>query len=383
MNTHAAKSPKNKKQAITHHSPNQTSNGESTFQFKDNRQAAITQRKQQEAINNSPNVLQLKANQEMANNSPQVKQLKAFQAMADNMASQIVQRKQNKEEEILQGKFEPIQKKRTDTGAPNQTGLPDQLKSGIESLSGMSMDSVRVHYNSAKPADLQAHAYAQGSEIHLGPGQERHLPHEAWHVVQQTQGRVKPTMQMKGKVNINDDAGLEHEADLMGAKALKKDQSNHKSLQPKRIASSIVQRTVWEWNEKYWSAIRTEGMPTAKPATPGKYAGEKVSTGAETDLFGSGEVAAAEMEESGVKKGSKKKAKVPKTEYLGGGANDSHIHQYSGGFHLKLGKKRFNIVQNDILYRDKCSEAIEALNAITGDRAAWARQMITYINDMI
>ena len=100
----------------------------------------------------------------------------------------------------------------------NSTGLPDALKSGIENLSGMSMDHVRVHRNSAKPAQLQAHAYAQGSDIHLGPGQERHLPHEAWHVVQQAQGRVKPTMQMKG-IGVNDDAGLEQEADVMGAKA--------------------------------------------------------------------------------------------------------------------------------------------------------------------
>jgi hypothetical protein len=66
---------------------------------------------------------------------------------------------------------------------------------------------------------VQAHAYAQGSQIHLGPGQEQHLPHEAWHVVQQAQGRVKPTMQMKG-IAVNDDAGLEKEADVMGAKAL-------------------------------------------------------------------------------------------------------------------------------------------------------------------
>jgi hypothetical protein len=67
---------------------------------------------------------------------------------------------------------------------------------------------------------LNAHAYAQGSEIHVAPGQERHLPHEAWHVVQQAQGRVKPTMQMKAGVPVNDDAGLESEADVMGAKAL-------------------------------------------------------------------------------------------------------------------------------------------------------------------
>ncbi len=103
---------------------------------------------------------------------------------------------------------------------PNRTGLPDTLKTGIESLSGLSLDDVRVHYNSSKPQQLQALAYAQGTDIHVAPGQERHLPHEAWHVVQQAQGRVKPTAQMKGGVSINDNQGLEHEADLMGVQAL-------------------------------------------------------------------------------------------------------------------------------------------------------------------
>jgi hypothetical protein len=105
--------------------------------------------------------------------------------------------------------------------APSQGrgGLPGPLKSGIESLSGIAMADVRVHYNSSKPAQLQAHAYAQGSDIHLAPGQEKHLPHEAWHVVQQKQGRVKPTLQLKG-VAINDDSALEREADVMGARAM-------------------------------------------------------------------------------------------------------------------------------------------------------------------
>jgi hypothetical protein len=98
--------------------------------------------------------------------------------------------------------------------------LPGALQSGMESLSGISMDDVKVHYNSSEPAQLNAHAFAQGSDIHLGPGQERHLPHEAWHVVQQAEGRVRPTAQMKDRTPINDDAGLEREADIMGAKAL-------------------------------------------------------------------------------------------------------------------------------------------------------------------
>lgn len=100
------------------------------------------------------------------------------------------------------------------------SGLPAKLKSGVESLSGMSLDGVNVHYNSSQPAQLNALAYAQGTDIHLAPGQEAHLPHEAWHVVQQAQGRVEPTLQMREGVSINDDAGLEHEADVMGEKAL-------------------------------------------------------------------------------------------------------------------------------------------------------------------
>lgn len=116
---------------------------------------------------------------------------------------------------------------------PNRTGLPDNLKSGIEALSGLSMDDVRVHYNSSKPTQLQALAYTQGTDIHVAPGQERHLPHEAWHVVQQKEGRVKPTMQMKDGLQVNDDSGLEQEADVMGTKVLQMNEASgaplHKS----------------------------------------------------------------------------------------------------------------------------------------------------------
>ncbi len=151
------------------------------IQFTDNRPEAFTQRKLQD----------------MADQSLQVNKAFQLQAMADK--------------HVLQQK--PVQKKKHDTG------LPDQLKAGIENLSGYSMDAVKVHYNSDKPAQLYAHAFAQGNDIHLASGQEKHLPHEAWHVVQQKQGRVQPTMQMKGNIPVNDDAGLEQEADMMGARA--------------------------------------------------------------------------------------------------------------------------------------------------------------------
>lgn len=131
------------------------------------------------------------------------------------------QREGLEEEEPLQGKFatSPVQREE-EAPAPNRTGMPDNLKSGIENLSGHSLDDVQVHYNSDKPAQLNALAYAQGTDIHVAPGQEQHLPHEAWHVVQQKEGRVQPTLQMNEGVPVNDDVGLETEADVMGAKAL-------------------------------------------------------------------------------------------------------------------------------------------------------------------
>ena len=117
---------------------------------------------------------------------------------------------------------------------PNQkTGLPDGLKAGVEALSGFAMDDVRVHYNSPAPARLQALAYAQAPDIHLAPGQEKHLPHEAWHVVQQKQGRVQPTLQMKD-VAINDEDTLEREADEMGDKAA---QAEHGVLAAGRLSA--------------------------------------------------------------------------------------------------------------------------------------------------
>ena len=187
--------------------------------FTDNRGSTSTSLPLQSMMANSPQQKQLKSTaQFMANRSAQQSPNSAVQSFANK--SEPLQRM---EEDPLQGKFESESTQREaapEAPRPNNTGLPDNLKSGIENLSGMNMDHVRVHYNSDKPAQLQAHAYAQGNEIHVAPGQEQHLPHEAWHVVQQAQGRVKTTVQMKGNMQVNDDVGLEREADVMGANAL-------------------------------------------------------------------------------------------------------------------------------------------------------------------
>lgn len=104
-------------------------------------------------------------------------------------------------------------------------GLPAGLRTGIESMSGIDMSDVHVHYASSLPLSMNALAYAQGSDIHLAHGQEKHLPHEAWHIVQQRQGRVRTTTKVQG-VNINDNPSLEREADHMGAHAMRQSSSS-------------------------------------------------------------------------------------------------------------------------------------------------------------
>lgn len=90
----------------------------------------------------------------------------------------VTQRQEIPEEEPLQGRMigtvqrqevpeeeEPLQTKRE-----NNTGMPDSLKAGVESLSGIDMSDVRVHYNSSKPAEVEALAYTQGTSIHVASG---------------------------------------------------------------------------------------------------------------------------------------------------------------------------------------------------------------------
>ncbi|MCK9397745.1 MAG: DUF4157 domain-containing protein [Methylobacter sp.] len=148
----------------------------------------------------------------IANNSEEAVAQRAFIAGINDSPRMLAQRR------CIESYID-ADRQQANAAKPNNTGLPDNLKSGIESLSGLSMDNAKVHYNSSQPAQLNALAYAQGNDIHIAPGQEQHLPHEAWHVVQQAQGRVQPTMQMKNGVPVNDDKGLEHEADSMGTKA--------------------------------------------------------------------------------------------------------------------------------------------------------------------
>ncbi len=261
MKAPADKSPDVQRQTTAHAAPQQQDRSDAESQFIDNRAETVSLRQLQEAADNSPRTQGLFQLNAMINRSPRSGAVRSLQAMVDNnsrrasMVSQVesddlsVQRVEDKK--LLQGKFSadsPTQLAQPSEAKPNNTGLPDKLKAGVESLSGLSLDNVKVHYNSSRPAQLNAHAYAQGTNIHVGPGQEQHLPHEAWHVVQQAQGRVKPTMQMKDVVNVNDDVSLEHEADIMGAKALqmKSGRVKGKTLNTSSVTGVIQRRIGFE-----------------------------------------------------------------------------------------------------------------------------------------
>lgn len=115
-----------------------------------------------------------------------------------------------------------------DNGAVLQakTGIPDEVRTNMESAFNSDFSNVRVHTNSAQAKSIGAVAYTRGNDVHFAPGKynpgsssgKQLLGHELAHVVQQRQGRVKPTGSVGG-MPLNDSPSLEAEADRMGARA--------------------------------------------------------------------------------------------------------------------------------------------------------------------
>lgn len=130
----------------------------------------------------------------------------------------------------------------SDPGSSNNTGLPNNLKSGMEAVGGVDLSDTKVHYNSKKPSEFNALAYTKGTDIFVGSGQEKHLAHEAAHVVQQKKGQVSPTSQINGQ-GVNNDTALEKEADVMGEKAtqLKKGGSSTNKVLKNSNSSAPIQ----------------------------------------------------------------------------------------------------------------------------------------------
>ena len=115
----------------------------------------------------------------------------------------------------------------TALAAPTGAGqpLPDHVRSIMERVFDVDFSSVRIHVGH-EAAAVGALAYACGTDLYFSPGHydlssQRGLSligHELAHVVQQAQGRVRPTGHIGG-VAVNDSTALEREADDLGARA--------------------------------------------------------------------------------------------------------------------------------------------------------------------
>jgi len=97
--------------------------------------------------------------------------------------------------------------------------------------------SVNIHKDSSQASSLGARAFTQGNDIHFAPnefqpeqkqGQEL-IGHELMHVVQQSNNQVKANTSING-VGVNDDKGLEKEADDFGTSYAQGDTSKISQL---------------------------------------------------------------------------------------------------------------------------------------------------------
>lgn len=226
--------------------------------------AAVRETAQKQGLSSSPNTGGLSAPAPLA-----------VPPLASN-ASAVAQRSESEEmeeEETLQGKFnggvaqrseseeleeeEPLQAKMQPRGAIPSFGkvvtqakadasIPAGVRGKMESTMGADFSDVRVHQNSSQASAIGAQAFARGNDVHMAPGKfnpssqsgQELLGHELAHVVQQREGRVQPTIQAKG-VPVNDDAGLEKEADILGAKAARASEPTAAPTQKKSDPTTI------------------------------------------------------------------------------------------------------------------------------------------------
>jgi len=142
--------------------------------------------------------------------------------------------------------------------------LPEDLQEKIENSFGQDFSNVNIQKNSKEAIGLNARAFTKGDSIHFAPSEfnpnsekgKNLIGHEFTHVTQQRSGVVKPTSVMGEGLNLNNDRGLESEADYFGQKAVRgesipKYQSSslgiRNNLRVAQAKSNIIQRAVTTW----------------------------------------------------------------------------------------------------------------------------------------
>jgi hypothetical protein len=137
------------------------------------------------------------------------------------------QAKARDEEELqMKPEEEELQAKEGPGDSGTKTDMPDDVQNKMENSFGVDFSDVDIHKDSPQAPSLGALAYTQGNDVHFAPGQynpgskegQELLGHELAHVIQQREGRVKPTKQGKD-MSVNTDPALEKEADEQGKQA--------------------------------------------------------------------------------------------------------------------------------------------------------------------
>ena len=153
----------------------------------------------------------------------------------------------------------------------NQTGMPDGLKADMEHALGADFSDVRVHDNSGNAPALGALAYTQGTDIHMAPGQYRPespagrelLAHELAHVVQQREGKVKPTIQRK----VSEEDLRKRKSQTGRVARLTQQFEKGQSSQPKSSSApqEVSQDRVAKLRQRYEGGSSSEPKTTSAP----------------------------------------------------------------------------------------------------------------------
>lgn len=175
----------------------------------------------------------------------------------------------------------PIQRKAAFAPSGGGNGKAEATGSAMgkmESFFQADFSNVNIHENSSSATKAGALAYAQGNDIHFAPGQfnpetssgQELLGHELTHIVQQRQGRVKPNAEVGG-MPVNNDRGLEKEADDMGRKAASGQAPVTQAKAPpqgKEKEEAIQRKTAEPGPELNSQALKTENPFTAPAVIP-------------------------------------------------------------------------------------------------------------------
>ena len=157
----------------------------------------------------------------------------------------------------------------------NSTGLPLAVQAKMEGAMDADFSNVNIHKDSQSASEVGALAYAQGNEVHFAPGQynpessagQELIGHELAHVVQQRQGRVQPTTQAKG-LPVNDDKGLEAEADEMGRNAVQMKVETIQLFGNDRSTEGMHQDIYGDGNHHPSHALGSDSTAGAGTSTP-------------------------------------------------------------------------------------------------------------------